>query len=151
MGRLTAAIPPAALVAIDTVVFIYHIEATPAYQHVVGPFFEALARGDFRAVTSVISLMEVAVRPLQLQRPEVADDYERLLLNYPNLSVVEVDRHVARRAAELRARLRLRPADSLQIATALEAGADAFVTNDHALRGLPDLQVLVLDAFLATG
>lgn len=148
MGQLVAAIPPGSLVGVDTAAFIYHIEAAPKYQGAVQPFFEAVARGDFRAVTSVISLMEIAVRPLQLKQPEVADEYEVLLLTYPNLTVVDVDRHIARRAAELRARYRLRPADSLQVATGIEAGATAFVTNDQDLARLPDIQVLLIDSFL---
>ena len=114
MGELTDAIPRGSLVGIDTAVFIYQIEAAPTYRHVVGPFFAALARGEYRGVTSVIALMEIAVRPLQLERPEVADDYELLLVTYPHLTVTDIDRWIARRAAELRAQYRLRPADSLQ-------------------------------------
>ncbi|MGH2350672.1 MAG: type II toxin-antitoxin system VapC family toxin, partial [Chloroflexota bacterium] len=102
MDGLTAAIPTVAPVGIDTIAFIYHIEASPAYRGIVGPLFVALAGGSFRAVTSVLTLMEIAVRPLQVQRPEVADDYELLLLNYPNLTIVDIDRQIARHAADLR-------------------------------------------------
>ena len=53
---------------------------------------------------------------------------------------------VARRAAQLRARYRLRPADALQAATALVYGATAFVTNDRQLMRLASLlDVVVLD------
>lgn len=150
MDGLAAAIEPGSIVAIDTAAFIYQIEASPAYAVVVGPFFVALAQGRFRATTSVLSLMEMAVRPLQLGRPEVADDYELLLLSYPNLRVIDVDRHVARRAAELRANYRLRPADALQLATGLEAGASALLTNDRALARVRELRVLLIDSFLPT-
>jgi predicted nucleic acid-binding protein len=151
MAGLTTVIPPATIVGIDTVTFIYYLEAVPRYLHVVAPFFQAVAAGHFAAVTSVVSLMEIAVRPLRLDRPDIADTYELLLRNYPHLRVVDVDRLVARRAAELRATDRLRPADSLQVATALEAGASTFVTNDHALTSLSTIRVLLIDTFILSG
>ncbi|MGH2411222.1 MAG: type II toxin-antitoxin system VapC family toxin [Chloroflexota bacterium] len=147
MGGLSEAIPHGALVGIDTVSFIYHIEAVPSYAQIVRPFFELLEQGAFHGITSVISLMEIAVRPLQLMLPEVADDYEVLLANFPHLTVVGIDRRIARRAAELRAQYRLRPADSLHVATALEAGASHFVTNDRAIERVTNLRVLVIDDF----
>ncbi len=51
----------------------------------------------------------------------------------------------AERAAALRARYHLRLPDALQIAVALEAGCEAFLTNDRALKRVAELRVLVLD------
>jgi predicted nucleic acid-binding protein len=51
---------------------------------------------------------------------------------------------VAERAADLRARYNVRTPDAIQLATALEAGCDAFLTNDLALRRVAELRVLVL-------
>lgn len=65
--------------------------------------------------------------------------------------ILVVDRAIARRAADLRARRRLRPADSLQIATALEAGATHVVTNDHDVRRVAEIRVMLLDSFRAAG
>ena len=59
---------------------------------------------------------------------------------------MDVTRDVARGAAQLRARLGVRPADALQAASALLGGATAFVTNDRALARLaPLLDVIVPD------
>lgn len=55
-----------------------------------------------------------------------------------------VDAAIAERAAALRARYTLRTPDALQIATALHAGCQGFLTNDTALRRVTDLRVLVL-------
>lgn len=60
--------------------------------------------------------MELAVRPLQLGRPDVADEYEVLVANFPHLTITDIERPTVRRAAELRARHGLRPADALQVA-----------------------------------
>ena len=52
------------------------------------------------------------------------------------------------RAAQLRARYCLRPADAFQVATALVHGAMAFVTNDWRLTRLaPVLDIIILDDF----
>jgi predicted nucleic acid-binding protein len=70
------------------------------------------------------------------------------MLHFPNLSLIDVTRQVARQAAQLRAALRLRPADALQAATALVTGATILITNDHDLARLsPLLDVLLLEEF----
>jgi predicted nucleic acid-binding protein len=48
----------------------------------------------------------------------------------------------------LRAQHGIRLPEALQIATALQAGASLFVTNDARLRRVTDVRVLVLDDYL---
>lgn len=148
MDRLTAAIPPRTIVGIDSVVFIYHLEGKQPYRDIVKPFFDAHSVGQFTGITSVITLMEIAVLPLRLGQVASADRYEALLCSFPNLRVVDVDLIAARRAAEIRARDRLRPPDSIQVAAALVAGATVFLTNDRAFARVADLRVLMVDDFL---
>lgn len=146
-GGLAQQIPAGALVGIDTPAFIYELEGNPAYARAVRPFFAGLELGSIRGVTSVLTLMEVIVRPLQLHAFDVADSLESLLLAYPNLSVLDVTRSIVRRAAGLRARHRLRPMDSVQVATALEAGVAAFVTNDRGLQRVDEVPILLIDDY----
>ena len=145
---LVQAIVPGSLVAIDTMAFIYRVETSPNYAPIVEPFFTALARGSFRAVTSVITLMEITVGPLRAERPDLADGYELLLAAFPSLVLVDVDRTIGRRAAELRAAHRIRPVDAIQLATGLVSGARYFVTNDRALARIPGIEILLLDSYL---
>lgn len=136
-------------IGLDTPVFIYHIEGASRFAEPAGVALEELVSGAFGGVTSVLTLMEIAVKPLQVGRPDVAEEYEILLANYPNLAIAAIDRPTAHRAAELRARYRLRPADALQVAACLEQGATAFLTNDRELRRVTELQVLILEDFVA--
>ncbi len=93
--------------------------------------------------------MELTVKPLQLGFADVADEYEMVLSTYPNLTIAGFDRATARRAAELRAIYRLRPADALQVAACLQSGATAFLTNDKGLRRVTEeIHVMVLDDFV---
>jgi predicted nucleic acid-binding protein len=140
-----------AIVGLDTSVFIYHLEAHPRYQPLTQELLAGVQAGRQTAVTSVITVMELTVRPWRLGRSAVAREYEALLFHFPNLVLADVTRAVARRAAQLRARYSVRPADALQAATALLDGATAFVTNDRKLARLaPELDVLVLESYVGT-
>jgi predicted nucleic acid-binding protein len=134
------------VIGLDTSVFIYHFEAHPRYQALTRVLLDAVQAGRPAAVTSTVTVMELTVRPWQLGRPAVAREYEALLVHFPHLMLADVTRAVARRAAQLRARYRIRPADALQVASGLCHGATAFVTNDRQLARLaPELDVIVLD------
>jgi predicted nucleic acid-binding protein len=139
-----------AVVGLDTGIFIYHLEAHPRYQPLTQELLARVQAGRQTAVTSTVTVMELTVRPWQVGRPAVAREYEALLVHFPNLTLADVTRDVARRAAQLRARYRVRPADALQAATALVHGATAFVTNDRQLVRLePVLDVILLEDFSA--
>jgi predicted nucleic acid-binding protein len=90
--------------------------------------------------------MEISVRPFQLEQAEVARSYEALLSNFPHLRIADIDRDVARKAASLRAKFAVRPADALQVAACLVHGAMAFVSNDRKLERLrSEIEILILD------
>ncbi len=147
MAGLSQALREHQLVGLDTMTFIYHFEATTPAARAAGVVLEELAQGSFGGVTSVLTLMEVAVKPFRLGKPDVVEEYEVLLLNYPNLRFVDVSLGIARQAARLRAERNLRSADALQVATCLLEGATAFVTNDYGLRNLDGISVLILEDF----
>lgn len=148
MGEIAASLLAHRVVGIDTSVFIYHIEEAPRYCACTKVLFDQMVDGSFEGVTSVLTLMELAVKPLQMGKPDVADEYEVILSNYPNLTIAKIDRATARRAAELRATYKLRPADALQVAACIEHGATAFLSNDRDLRRVSELSVLLLDDFV---
>jgi predicted nucleic acid-binding protein len=148
VADLGAALRQHESIGLDTPIFIYHIEGTTQLAGLAGVALDELAGGAFTGVTSVLTLMEIAVKPLQMRRPDVAEEYEVLLANYPNLVIAALDRPTARRAAELRAEYRLRPADALQVAACLEQGATAFLSNDRELRRITHLQVWMLEDFV---
>jgi predicted nucleic acid-binding protein len=137
------------LLGLDTSVFIYHLEAHPHYQPLTHELLTGIQAGKQTGVTSTVTLMELTVRPWQVARPAVAREYEALLVHFPNLVLADVTRNVARRAAQLRALHNIRPADALQVATALVHRATAFVTNDRQLARLAaELDVMILADFV---
>ena len=148
MADLAAALRQHERIGVDTPIFIYHLEGTTHLAGLAGVALDELAGGAFTGMTSVLTLMEIAVKPLHMGRPDVAEEYEILLANYPNLVMAAIDRPTARRAAELRAEYRLRPADALQVGACLEQGATAFLSNDRELRRITDLHVWMLEDFV---
>lgn len=133
------------IIGLDSAPLIYYLETHPTYIARLDPFFDALDRGDIRAVTSTMTLVEVLVRPLRNADTALAQQYRDLLLSAPNLDTMPLSPPVAEEAARLRAAHNLRTPDAVQMATAIVAGATAFLTNDARLPRLAALEILVLD------
>ena len=93
----------------------------------------------------MITLTEVLTQPLRVGNVTLAEEYSGRLINSHNLILQAIGPVTAELGAELRARYRLSTPDALQVATALEAGCEAFLCNDADLRRITELRVLVLD------
>jgi predicted nucleic acid-binding protein len=133
------------VVGLDTAPLIYFMERNPKYIEMMRFFFKSFDRGDFRLVTSTVTLLEVLVYPLQQKNTILAQEYREILLNQEGLTVVELTPDIAETAAQLRATYNLRSPDAIQMATAICEGASFFLTNDARLPCLPELTVLVLE------
>jgi predicted nucleic acid-binding protein len=137
------------VIALDTAPLIYFIEEHPTYLPIIDSFFKKLDKGSIRVVTSVITLSEVLVKPLREGDTQLAQQYRDILLNIEGLTTVEISVAIAEKVAQLRSQYSLRTPDAIQIATALESGATALLTNDIRLPVLSNLQMLVLDKLIA--
>ena len=133
------------VVGMDTAPLIYFIEENPTYLDIVRPFFIALDRGDFRVVTSIVTLLEVLVHPFRYGNTALARQYREILLNAEHIATIPLLYEITEEAARLRAEYNIRTPDAIQMATAIREGASFFLTNDGNLPSLPELQVLVLD------
>jgi predicted nucleic acid-binding protein len=136
-------------VGLDSSIFIYFVEENAEFLPLVRPIFTAIDRGDLEAVTSAITLLEVLVVPIRAGATALADRYEELLTGSRGLWMVPLGLPLLRRAAELRAALRVRTPDALQLAAAIATGCTAFLTNDGNLRAPEQLRVLRLKSYRA--
>ncbi len=146
-GRIVEALGSSRRIGIDTPIFIYHIHQASPQATAATAVLRAVEDGRFEGITSVITLLEVTIRPLRLGLVEVADSYEALLGDIPNLAIVTLDARIARIGAELRATYGLRTPDAMQIAACLANGAETFVTNDRRLRRVSEIYVAMVDDF----
>ena len=132
-------------VAIDTNVFIYHVEANPAYVDLTREVFTWLERSPHTAVTSSVTMAELLLQPYRAGNQNLVNQYYALLSMFPNLEWVAPDLAIADTAAQIRAQYSLRTPDALQVATAMRCGATAIVTNDPHFSVIPHLEAGLLD------
>jgi predicted nucleic acid-binding protein len=142
-------IPEGALVALDTVIWIYAVEANPVFGPIVRPFFDdRLATGQNRAGSSLLALAELLVQPLSLGRADLAASYRSFFTPTSSFAVWEITRDVIETAADLRARHRLQMMDALHVASAIVNRADLFLSNDDGLLRVTEVKVVVLTPYL---
>lgn len=118
-------------ILLDSSVWIYHLEGHSRFGSAAGRVIEGVEEGRFRGIVSELTLLELTVRPLQLGRQDVADEYELLLSYFPNLELEPVGRDILIDAAALRARHGLRTPDAILVATGVRCAATAAITNDE--------------------
>lgn len=129
------------VVALDTNIFIYYFQKHPDFGSFVKPLFESIVTNKFKAVMSIIAVAEL----LSLKAPqEDIDKLRSLFLEIPNLRTVDVNERIAIDAAHIRRSYGYRLPDSIQLATALNAKAEIFVTNDKGLSGFKGIQIKML-------
>jgi predicted nucleic acid-binding protein len=135
-------------IALDTSIFIYHLEPNPKYLAYTDLIFSWIERSESKAITSTITMTELLVLPYREDDEQRADDFYGLLTTYPNLAWIAPDLEMAELAARIRALHRLRTPDALQAATAVRAEASGLITNDAVFKRIEGLQTLVLDELL---
>lgn len=72
-------------------------------------------------------------------------EYRTLLQYSRHFTLIPIDDAIASQAAVLRVRYRLKTPDALQVSAALQGGCEAFLTNDHALKRVQELRILLVD------
>ena len=123
-----------ARVALDADVLIAFLDpGDDQHSRAVGELRPRLTAGDELLVGATV-YAEAIVRPLQQGTDATVDAF----LDEAGAAVVPIDRAVARRAADLRARHpSLRLPDAMSLAVALEANA-SFLTLDKKLQRVVD-------------
>jgi len=139
------------LLALDTMVFSYHLSNHPHYAPLASAVLETIESGQAEGLTTTITLAEILAVPAKAANRQAMLEYELYLTNFPNLRLMPLDTALAREAAWVRATTGLRVPDAIQIAAARMAGADAVVGNDRRWVGrISEPALIMLDDF-ATG
>jgi len=134
---------------IDTAPVIYFIEAHPLYGPPMREIVDMFSNGILSAYTSVITLTEVLVKPVELNRPDLAETFEKFLLHSKGLNILEIDVGIASYAGMLRGKYKyLRTLDALQLSTAIKMEVDVFITNDKKMKSFENIKILCLDDFV---
>lgn len=130
-ASLLKAISPGDRLLLDTTILAAYLDASDATHPVARYVLDHLvAPGKNPAVASMITVMEILVRPLRAMPPG-HHTVLAFLRSHANLDCVPVDLQVAQEAAHLRAAQRFAPPDALIVGTGLAAQVRHLVTNDH--------------------
>ncbi len=130
---------------VETAPLIYYVEENQTYVAAMHAIFEAVEKIPIEVVSSVLTLKEVLVQPLKQGNNSLEQEYRDILLHSRGFRLHEVTAPIAESAARLRAQYNLRTPDAIHVATALDSGCGAFLTNDAAIRRVKELAVLLLD------
>ena len=134
---------------IDTSSIIYYIEAHPQFGPLAKEVVRAFQSENLSAYSSVITLAEVLAKPTETGDERLARKFAQFLKHGKNLAVIEISERIAEAAGRLRGRYPfLNTIDAIQLATALDVGAEAFVTNDLKLQQFKESKVLILKDYL---
>jgi predicted nucleic acid-binding protein len=143
--KLSQALDGVTLLGVDTAPFIYLVERHPVYIDRVRAVFQQVNSGNLRVITSAVTIPEVLAMPIAKKTANYEREYREMLLNTDNITTTPVSIVIADIAASLRGRYNLKTPDALHLATAIESGCQAFLTNDHGVKRVTELRVLVLD------
>ncbi len=136
-------------VFIDTAPIIYYIEANPRYGPIVKEVVRSFQTGHITAFSSVITLTEVLPKPVEAGNTKLVGMFLELLKFGRNITLLEISESIAERAGRLRGKYpHLKTIDAIQIATAIDVEADAFLTNNKSLRKIEEARVLILEDYL---
>jgi predicted nucleic acid-binding protein len=137
--------PRLPLYGVDTMLFVYHFENHPQFGPGATRLLEAAEHDRLRLVTSVLTVMEVLVVPKREGQVQLCNRYRELFASFPQLTVRSIDQSIAEVASDLRATYTLRTPGALHLATAIVAGAEAFVSGDRRLPQISAIRVIGID------
>ena len=128
----------------DTMLFAYIFEANPEFGERTREAYEALLlRGD-TICTSVFTIGEVLVRPKALKDPSTCSVI-RTAMRSGEIELLPFTADIAEEYSNIRATTRLKAADAIHVATAIQAKADIFLTNNFEIQKqkIPGLRLIV--------
>jgi predicted nucleic acid-binding protein len=120
----------------DTMLFIYWLEDHPKHAARVQAIYAGMEKRGDTLCTSAFTLGEVLSGPYRQEATALVPQI-RAFFRSPHVELLPFTAETADHYARIRSqRRRVSPADAIHLATAADARADLFLTNDQRLRGL---------------
>ena len=139
------------LIALDASIFIYYIERNVKYFDLLDKLFKKckLEENPLKIITSIITLIEVLIKPLVENQEKLANKYRDILLNSDSVYILELNNDIAEKSATLKSKYKfLKTPDAIQLATAIYSNSDLFLSNDKKLQSINEINVVILDQLL---
>lgn len=148
VNKLIKTLLEAKVVGVDTMFFIYLFEKNKKYFSVVKEFFDLMEKEKILVVTSIITPIEILSTSTLENYPEKQQLYLSFFKKMKNLKITELGWNLVEKASDYRRKFALRTPDAIQLATAIDAQAKIFLTNDLRFKKIEEIPVLILDEFV---
>lgn len=122
------------IIALDTNIFIYALDTKNLKGDTARKILAKIKRVSPRVFISVLTFEEFLVRIYKQKLEKDLAYYEEFLTGGGIITVLNIDRQIARVAAKIRAEFKsIRAPDALHLASALTCGAKTFITGERRL------------------
>ena len=142
--KLEAAFQQVNRLFLDSTPVIYYVDVNPNYSAIMDGIFDFIESAQIRVVTSPVTLAECLILPIRQNNLSQQKLFVDIITAQDTADFVNITSAIARNTAEIRAKYNLKLPDAFQMATALEAGCEALLTNDVQLKRVTELRVLVV-------
>lgn len=131
-------------IALDASALIYFVEGSVTLRERIARRLDTvLADPAGQLMASRIARLECRVKPLRDGNTALLAEYDAVF-GAADFVLLDVSATVLDRVTELRASHSFKTPDAIQLASAIDAGADAFLTGDAGLAKCPGLNVEVV-------
>lgn len=128
---------------LDTNIIIYAVENPVVLEPRANARLAAARTAGAVFAISDLVRMEALVGPLKHGNTALQQDYRQFFAS-SGMTVVSISAAVCDRAARIRATHNIKALDALQLAAAVEHGANTFLTADARLSSFPGVTVEIL-------
>ncbi len=130
---------------LDACAIIYLIESHQQQGEETRRLVTEVIQNNGQLVASTLSMLECKVLPLKTKNDELLAKYQHFFI-LSNVQLIQLSEHVINIATNLRVRYpnSLRTPDALQLACALEADVDNFLTGDKKLSIFQEIPIILV-------
>jgi predicted nucleic acid-binding protein len=131
------------VIYLDSVICIYAVEGAKSFQTRARARLTTMRVNNDQPAISDLTWLECRIKPIRMGDSAALVNIEAFL-TASDVIRVPMPFEVYERACHIRAIHNFKLADALHLAAAVEAGCDAFLTNDLRLSSFPNIPVEVL-------
>lgn len=117
-------------ISLDTSIFIYALEGNNNFP-LSQELFRLIPKSKATVYASVIVITEMMNKIYEVGAQNRVTDYLNFIHGNGLISIVNVDRPIALKSAQMRAKYGLKPPDAIHLATAIENNCEYFITTDN--------------------
>ncbi|MBI2591446.1 MAG: type II toxin-antitoxin system VapC family toxin [Candidatus Brennerbacteria bacterium] len=135
-------------IGLDSMAYIYLLEEHPKLSILAENIFERAENNKLTIISSVLILIEVLTGFRKSKEQDLEKKFQQIINEFSSLEIYNVDQNLVNLIVDLRANYNLKTPDAIHLATAIEHGADIFITNDRQLKKVKEINILYIGDYI---